>query len=114
MPKAVADVVNRALYELRVIGVGQSPSVEDVEAIDVKACVAILNGKRAVDLRGAVLADAIPDEFFYPLALYCAGRNGAAFGLPPADAMTMEMRGEQEIRQIAAPFYYDNVQPDYF
>jgi hypothetical protein len=114
MPKQIAEVVIRSLYELRALGVGQSPSLEDTAAIDVAACVALLHGKRAVDLRNAVLSDAIPDEFFYPLALYCAGRNGPGFGLPAADAMVMEARGEQEIRQIAAPFYYDDVQPDYF
>lgn len=114
MPKQLAEVVIRSLYELRALGVGQSPSIEDTAAIDVVACVALLHGKRAVDLRNAALSDAIPDEYFYPLARYCAGLNGPGFGLPAMEAMALEARGEQEIRQIAAPFHYDDVQPDYF
>lgn len=75
------DLVNEALANLGILAAGQTAAAEDFEAVDgkVDALVAWLE---AVDIIDIDDIDAIPPEWFGPLAVLLADEAALMFGLP--------------------------------
>lgn len=115
MPSTKDDVTLQALRELQSVGVGQDASVEDAQAINLKACIAYLNGRGVADLRNEYFADAFPDDLVLPLARFCAARAAVSFGLGLDVAVAMEAAAERDLRALTqVPFVYSPVEADYF
>lgn len=92
------DLVNEALANLGILAAGQNANAEDFEAVDgkVDALVAWLE---AVDIIDIDDIDAIPPEWFNPLAVLLADEAALMFGLsgvpspqgaPPAVPMAID------------------------
>jgi hypothetical protein len=76
------DLVNAALVNLGILAAGQQPDAEDFEAVDDKfePLIAWLEAAQIIDLDLTI--DAIPDEWFNPLAVLLADEAALEFGLP--------------------------------
>ena len=74
------DLVNEALANLGILAAGQNAAAEDFEAVDGKidAMVAWLEAVNIVDVDDI---DAIPAEWFNPLAVLLADEAALMFGL---------------------------------
>lgn len=78
MSKTRVQLVNEALANLNEVGSGQSPEAEDQQYVDVK--VDGLFAQLATDLIVSVDdEDAIPDEWFNPLAQLLANECATKF-----------------------------------
>lgn len=94
-----AELVNLALDELQVTGVGQTPAIEDYEKVDgaVDGLLARLAQERIVLVSDD---DAIPEAISEPLAELLAERCTRAFGKPRDPVLRKEM--EDRIRRVVA------------
>lgn len=90
------DLVNEALANLGILAAGQNAAAEDFEAVDgkVDALVAWLE---AVDIIDIDDIDAIPPEWFSPLAVLLADEAALEFGLPGVP----HPQGEADPRAVA-------------
>lgn len=109
------QIAEQALRELNALDAGQIANADDVAAVNVAACVAMLKAKGAVDLTADLQNSAIDDAFLLPLARYCAGRAAPSFGVTVGDAVALERIGEREVRHVAALAHvYEPVKTEYF
>jgi hypothetical protein len=86
MPRTRRDLVAEALVNLGILAAGQQPDAEDFEAVDNKfdTLMAWLEATLIIDLDNTI--DAIPDEWFNPLAVLLADEAALSFGLPGVPA----------------------------
>jgi hypothetical protein len=80
------DLVNAALANLGILAAGQQPDAEDFEAVDdhFEPLIAWLEAAQIIDLDNTI--DAIPDEWFSPLAVLLDDDAALEFGLPGVPA----------------------------
>lgn len=99
-----AQLVQLALEELQVTGVGQTPAIEDYEKVDgeVDGLLARLSGEQVVSIQDD---DAIPIGLSELIADLLAERCNRSFGKPRDPQMRAE--AEARIRRIvsAQPTY---------
>lgn len=116
MAKTVSQVQTQALSLLSAVGAGQTPSADDLAALDAQAAAAYLVSERVIDLVASVQNEAIDEAAFYPFAEFLAGLNGTSFGMPKAECLMLEERGRDGLRRVAfragvvAPLKIDAVQ----
>lgn len=110
MSKTRADLIERALFNLGVLAVGQVQSPEDVLKMDgyVDPTVALLSSLQIYYVQDAGSAGptdgAIEDEAFLPLADYLAMKAAVAFNLGGDAKLTaLGLQAESDLRTIAAP-----------
>ena len=88
------DLVNAALANLGILAAGQTADAEDFEAVDdkVEGLIAWLEATEILDLEDV---EAIPQEFFNPVAVLLANDAALEFGLPgiPAAQTTPAVAG---------------------
>jgi len=80
------ELVTEALVNLGVLAAGQQPDAEDFEMVDnmYEPMVAWLEAAQIIDMDNTV--DAIPAEWFNPLAVLLADEAALGFGLPGVPA----------------------------
>ena len=110
MSKTRAELIERALFNLGILAVGQVQSDEDVQKMDalVDPTVALLASLKIyyVQDAGAVgpTDGSIEDEIFLPLADYLAMKAAVAFNLAGDAKLTaLGLNAESDLRLIAAP-----------
>lgn len=90
MAKTVAEVIKRALEELKVVDTGHPVSAEDAELIDVQAVALSMAAQSYFDITDEVEADAVPSEIFMDFAKVVAAEHAAPFGVDAAMAANMK------------------------
>lgn len=114
------DLVDNVLYELGLVGAGQSPAAEDVAAVDryVEPTIARLT---ALEILGDFDVDQVPDEFFTPLAILIGDSLLGQYGIPrgneddPNSWASKLGNARQEMRQMrAARPTYAPLKTEYF
>ncbi len=110
MSKTRADLIERALFNLGVLAVGQVQSPEDAQKMDgyVDPTVALLASLQIYYVQDAGTEGptdgAIEDEAFLPLADYLAMKAAVAFNLAGDAKLTaLGLQAESDLRTIAAP-----------
>jgi hypothetical protein len=80
-----SDLVNQALANLGVLAAGQTPETEDFDSVDghVDGVIASLSAREIVTVDDD---EAIPGEWFAPLAILLANDAAMEFGLPGVPA----------------------------
>lgn len=97
MTKTRAELINRALQELRVVASGQPAAAEDAAFVDteIDAVMADL-AARAIYYWGD--DNEIPDEAFSHLGVLVAMASAGAFGQSPDE--TRRLLAEQRLRNL--------------
>lgn len=101
MSKTRAEIVEKAMFNLQVLGAGQPVEADDAGVFDTLAAAAYLAGRRTADLSATVAADGLPDEYFFPFASLVAALHGSGFGLPKEQCDAMREQAIEEISIIA-------------
>jgi hypothetical protein len=109
MSKTRAELIERALFNMGVLAVGQIVSPEDVLKMDgyVDPTVALLSGLSIYYVQDAGSAGPtggdIEDEAFLPLADYLAMKAAVAFNLGDDAKLTaLGLKAESDLRTISA------------
>lgn len=102
--KTRTDLINQALADLGVLAAGQTPDAEDNDAVDkyIDPLIAELASR---DLPQVDDSDAIPLEWFLPLAILLASEAATEFGmsgLPTSEANPDPVAtAERRLREVA-------------
>jgi len=110
MTKTRNDLAQRALQRLGVVGAGQAASAEDM-AIALAQIDPLYAELVSRDVMAGVDMDAIPDEYYLPLADRLAAELGPDFGIPNVDTQATEMRLR---RMFAADYQNPTLRTNYF
>lgn len=104
MTKTRSDLAQRALQRLGVVAAGQAASAEDM-AIALAQVDPLYAELVSRDVMAGVDMDAIPDEYFLPIADRLAAELGPDFGIQNVDVASTEAR----LRRMFAGDYHSPV-----
>lgn len=101
MSQTTANLVNRVLSDLNVVGLGQTASDEDFAAVAarVTTIAAELTARGVCYLPDV---EAIDDALYEPLVELMTARIGASYGRPVADPAAILML-EERLRDVSRP-----------
>lgn len=110
MSKTRAELIERALFNMGILAVGQVISAEDVQKMDgyVDPTVSLLSGLQIYYVADAGSAGPtggdIENEAFFPLADYLAMKAAVGFNLAGDAKLTaLGIQAEDNLRTISAP-----------
>ncbi len=101
MAKSRVDLVERALKNLGVLPQGQSPNIQEFNAVDalVDTTIEDLIGRDVVYIDDI---EAIDEKYFMPLGLILASNCRAEFGLGSDPALpALAIKAEKDLQQIS-------------
>src|SRR5690242_5766151 len=101
MTQTSADLVNRILSDLNVVGLGQTPSDEDFATVAAR----ITTIAAELTARGITYlpdVDSIDDTLYEPLVELMTAKIGTSYGRPAPDPATILML-EERLKEVSRP-----------